>query len=359
MAMTQRECWQATVEHRVHDAFLFNAYFSPDLDARVRSDQGVDSEADMQDHFGMFNPKAVAPRPPGGFTKPDYSQYYSDIDLPEGARIDGNGVLNLPGSMCHFVKLVSPLRNADNLSELEAYPYPSVSGFETDHMASAVRTLHEQDRVVAGEIGHMYEDAWQIRGYEQFLIDMAINREFAEYILDRITERNLGLTTACARAGVDYLATGDDVANQITLMFSADDWRHFMKPRWAKVFAAARAIKPDIEIFYHSDGNIEEIIPELIEIGVTILNPVQPECLDPFEMHGKYGDRLTFDGTIGTQTTMPFGTVDDVRQAVGDMIEAVGPAGGLILAPTHLLEPEVPLENIYAFFDSVKGFSVG
>lgn len=204
----------------------------------------------------------------------------------------------------------------------------------------------------------MSEDALQIRGYEQFFIDMASKPEWAEYILDRLMERNLGIATACARAGVDYLATGDDVANQIGLMFSAEDWRRFMKPRWAKVFTAAREIKPDIEIYYHSDGNIAELIGELIEIGVTILNPVQPECLDPFDVHRKYGDKLTFDGTIGTQTTMPFGTVDDVRKAVGDIIEAVGPAGGLIVAPTHLLEPEVPLANIYAFIDRVREFSV-
>lgn len=357
MPMTQLECWRATVAHRPHDGFLFYADFTPDLDARVRADQGVDAETDLHEHFGMFNPKPVVPKPPPGYTKPDYWQYYGDIDMPEGATIDGNGVLGLPGSLYHFLKLISPLRNAESFAALEAYPYPSVTGFDTDHMAAEVQAIHDAGRVAASEVVHMYEDAWEIRGGEQFLIDMAINREWVEYILDRITERNMDIATACARAGVDYLATADDVANQVGMMFSVDDWRHFMKPRWTKVFAAARAIKPDIEIWYHSDGNIEEIIPELIEIGVTILNPVQPECIDPLEVHRKYRDKLTLDGTIGTQTTMPFGSTDDVRTAATIMMEAAGPAGGLIISPTHVLEPEVPLENIYALIDAVTQFT--
>jgi len=124
-----------------------------------------------------------------------------------------------------------------------------------------------------------------------------------------------------------------------------------MKPRWASIYAAAKEINPDIQIWYHSDGNITEIIPELIEIGVTILNPVQPECLDPLMVKQKYGDKLVIDGTIGTQTTMPFGSPDDIRKTVVQRIETLGTDGALILSPTHTLEPEVPLENIRAFIE--------
>ena len=129
-----------------------------------------------------------------------------------------------------------------------------------------------------------------------------------------------------------------------------------MKPRWAKVFAAARAIKPDIQIWYHSDGNIMDIIPELIEIGVTILNPVQPECLDPREVKRRFGSRVVIDGTIGTQTTMPFGTPAEVRRKVRESVETLGGDGGLILSPTHVLEPEVPTANVQAFVDAAKEF---
>ena len=127
-----------------------------------------------------------------------------------------------------------------------------------------------------------------------------------------------------------------------------------MKPRWAKVYEAARRIKKDIQIWYHSDGNIMEVIPELIEIGVTILNPLQPECLDPVEVKALYGDKIVIDGTIGTQTIMPFGTADDVRIKVREMKEKLGYDGALILSPTHVLEPEVPIENVLAFVDECR-----
>jgi len=191
-------------------------------------------------------------------------------------------------------------------------------------------------------------------GYEEFLMDMISYPEMCEYILDRICERNIKKAEAAARAGVDLLYTGDDVANQRTLMFSKDLWIKFFKTRWAKVYEAARSTKNDIQIWYHSDGNIMEIIPDLIEIGVTILNPVQPECMDPITIKKLYGDKIVIDGTIGTQTTMPFGSVDDVRSAIRTMKRELGYDGALILAPTHVLEPEVPIENILAFMEECK-----
>jgi uroporphyrinogen decarboxylase len=200
----------------------------------------------------------------------------------------------------------------------------------------------------------MYEDSWQIRGYEQFLIDIYERIEFCEYILDRIQERNIKKAVAAARAGVDYLHTGDDVANQNALMFSIEHWRRLMKSRWAAVYAAAKAANPKIKIWYHSDGNISAIVPELIEIGVDILNPLQPECVDVELLKKLYGQKVVFDGTVGTQTTMPFGTPEDVRRVVRRRIETLGGDGALILSPTHVLEPEVPMENIMAFIEEAR-----
>jgi uroporphyrinogen decarboxylase len=137
---------------------------------------------------------------------------------------------------------------------------------------------------------------------------------------------------------------------------SPDEWRKWIKPRYASVIAAAREHKPDIHVKYHSDGFIEPIISDLIEVGVTILNPIQPECMDPVKLKKQYGDRLTFDGTIGIQTTMPFGTPDDVDREVKRMVETVGKGGGLVIAPTHVLEPEVPLDNIRAFLNGVDRY---
>jgi uroporphyrinogen decarboxylase len=198
----------------------------------------------------------------------------------------------------------------------------------------------------------MYENAWQVRGYEPFLEDLLVRREWAELLLDRFCENNLRTAVAAARAGYDCIATGDDVANQNALMFSPDLWRAVMKPRWARVIAAARAIKPDIHVWYHSDGNIWAILDDLVEIGITILNPVQPECMDPVAIRKRFGKRLAFDGCVGTQTTFPFGTTADMRRVVRELaVNLRAEQGGLMLSPTHVLEPEVPLANIETFFE--------
>ena len=139
-------------------------------------------------------------------------------------------------------------------------------------------------------------------------------------------------------------------------MMSCELWRKWLKPDMRNAIAAAKEINPQVLAYYHSDGVISDIIEDLIEIGVDILNPVQPECIDPVEVKRLYGDRLSFWGTIGTQTTMPFGTPEEIEGKVKEMIEVVGRGGGLCIAPTHMLEPEVPYENLEAFVGAVRKY---
>ena len=122
------------------------------------------------------------------------------------------------------------------------------------------------------------------------------------------------------------------------------------------MFEAAKNINPDLIVTYHSDGDISPIIPELADIGVDVLNPVQPECLDPGEVKRAYGDRLAFWGGMGIQTRMPFGTPQGVHTEVNRLIETLGARGGFMIAPTHVLEPDVPWENIVAFFQAVEEY---
>jgi uroporphyrinogen decarboxylase len=138
------------------------------------------------------------------------------------------------------------------------------------------------------------------------------------------------------------------------MLMSVRMWRTWLKPRLARVIAAAKSVRPAVLVFYHSDGDVTAIVDDLIEIGVDILNPVQPECMDPVALRRRYGKRVGIWGTIGTQSTFPFGSPDDVRREVRTRIETVGTDGGLFLAPTHMIEPEVPFENIVAFVDAVK-----
>jgi len=351
---TQLELFRATCAHEPHEEFLYYAGFTPDLHRRIKEDLGLGEDGDVGERLGFGSAVGVGMRWPEDWKATDFSGYFEDVEKPDGARINSTGVLEIPANFYHFTGYISPLRNAQRFEELESFPYPNTDGHTEDHMAGAVEDAHANGRSTTCWVGHMYESSWQIRGYEQFLEDSILRPEWCEYILDRLTERNMTVACAAARAGVDMLHTGDDVATQVSLVFSPENWRRLMKSRWAKVYAAARAIKPDIEIWYHSDGNVDRIVPELVEIGVTLLNPVQPECMDPVKVKRECGDRLVLDGTIGTQSTMPFGSAQEVKNVVRERVRTLGGDGALILSPTHVLEPEVPLENIYAFVEAAR-----
>ena len=347
--MTVRERFLATLSGQRPDQILYSAGFTPDLHRRMIEHAGTE---DLAGHYGLFSPVGVGPKEPQGWKAPDYTVYYTKQELAE-IKLDSMGVGMKPSGFYHFWGYISPLRNAEKFEQLESYPVPDLSNFTTDHMAARVAQTKAAGSVSNCWVGHMYESSWQIRGYEAFLLDMIERPEWAECILDKLFRRNMVIVEAACRAGVDYITCGDDVANQNAMMFSLPMWRRFMLSRWSKVWAMARSIKPDIHIWYHSDGNITDIIPELAEAGVTIFNPVQPECLDPAVLRKQY-PQMNMDGTIGTQSTLPFGTPEKVRQTVLERVRTCGDKGRLILGPTHVLEPDVPIANFEAYVKAAR-----
>jgi uroporphyrinogen-III decarboxylase len=148
--------------------------------------------------------------------------------------------------------------------------------------------------------------------------------------------------------GVDMIWVGDDVGAQGAMMISPQYWRRFLKPRMATFISEIKALNPQLKVAYHSDGVISPIIPELIEIGVDILNPIQPACMDPAQIKRQFGDRLCFWGSIDEQHTLPFGTPADVQREILERLNTIGKNGGLILAPTHHVQLDTPLENFWA-----------
>lgn len=348
--MTKRERFLAFAGFESVDRPPRHAGFVPAALERVTSFLG----SDPHEHFDMDIGAGRGLTFPAGFQFPDYARYHPEYTVgKDGFTIDENGCGHLNHGYYHFTEYISPLRNATSFSEIESYPIPSNKTFSDVSMRQVCEKAHADGNFASIFVGHMYENAWQVRGYEPFLMDLLTQREWAELLLDRFCENNVRVAEAAARAGYDCIATGDDVANQNAMMFHPEVWRDFMKLRWAKVIAAARAIKPDIHVWYHSDGNIEDILDDLVEIGVTILNPVQPECMNPIAIRKRFGKQLAFDGCIGTQTTFPFGTPESMGKTVLELATALNASqGGLMLSPTHVLEPEVPPENVVAFFDA-------
>jgi uroporphyrinogen-III decarboxylase len=159
-----------------------------------------------------------------------------------------------------------------------------------------------------------------------------------------------------AKAGYDVIAIVGDLAGQNGLMYSTDMFGRFEVPRFTRLVKAVKMANSETRVLYHSDGNMEAVIPQLIQCGVDIINPIQSSCMDPVAIKEKYGDKITLHGTVSVQDTIPNGSVEDVKNEVIHRIEKVGYNGGLIISPENSIPYDAPLENILAVYETVRGY---
>jgi len=290
-------------------------------------------------------------------TRIDWSIYY-----PGGfefeVKFDGWGIAHesSPTSM-HMTKMHHPMKNFTSLEEMKAYPLPDYTKVDFSPLQKQMKEIHDKGLAVfVWQECTIWETAWYLRGMDMLMIDMAMEDEKGIWLFDQITEKACYRAEIFARQGADILGLGDDIGMQDSIMMPQEMYRQWIKPRLKEVIDVAKSANPDLLISYHSCGYIEPFIPDLVEIGVDILNPVQPECMDFREIHDKYGDQISFNGTIGTQQLMPFGTPEEVKSEVKRNLDIAGEKGGLFCCPTHLLEPEVPWENIEAYVEACREY---
>jgi uroporphyrinogen decarboxylase len=208
--------------------------------------------------------------------------------------------------------------------------------------------------IVGVTVTTIFETAWALRGLEKLMIDFVLDPDLATRILDIPFAYHLEAAKRLVKLGVDMIWIGDDVGTQNAMLISPELWKKLLQPKMAEFIGELRKINPGVKIAYHSDGIIDPIIPELIEIGVDVLNPIQPSCMDPAEVNKKYGNNLCFWGTIDEQYTLPFGTPEEVRGEVRHRIDTVGKNGGLIIGPTHHVQLDTPMENFWAMVDTIR-----
>jgi uroporphyrinogen decarboxylase len=255
----------------------------------------------------------------------------------------------------------NPLARAQSLDELEAFPFPDVSRpYRVAGLAQQVDELHARGQAAGGGLPHLggelFETAWRLRGLENLLLDMVERPEWACALLDRLTAMACRNAEALARAGIDVLALADDVGMPTTMIVSPDTWRRFFKERLAAIICAARAIKPDLRVLYHSDGYFEPIVGDLIEIGVQAIHPLQPEHMDAARIRRRFGSRLALWGTVGRQSTFLWASPQEVRLEVRRRIETLGRAG-LILCPAYDLDRSPAFRrNVAAFLQAAEEY---
>jgi uroporphyrinogen decarboxylase len=241
-------------------------------------------------------------------------------------------------------------------SAVDSYRPPDPSRPELYQEAERLVAQYGYEYWIVGvTVTTIFETAWALRGLSRLLMDFVCNPDLAQRILDIPYRYHLAAARRLVEIGVDMIWIGDDIGSQKGMMISPALWRTFLKPRMAEFVATLKAINPAVKIAYHSDGNIESVVPELIEIGIDVLNPIQPACMDPAEVKKKYGRQLCFWGSLDEQHTLPFGSPDDVRREVVERLQTIGQGGGLILGPTHHVQLDTPLENFWAMVHTITG----
>ncbi len=284
-------------------------------------------------------------------THEDFSEYYPDnhsIDVSQWGTKKGQSLVR--GS--------APMKDFSKVDDIHKYPFPDVGApYRYENLSEDVRRVKEKGLpAVSGYEPGTFEQAYVLRGMENLLFDLLEEPEFLTPLLEKISDLKARIAVGYAQAGVDILWIGDDLGTEHSMLMSPEVWRKHLKSCLKKIIQNAKKIKCDILVAYHSDGYYEPVIPDLIEVGVDILQAVQPESMDPAKLKKKYGDKLSFWGTVSAQNTMPLGTSEDVKREVKRRIETVGKGGGLCIGPSHTLEPPTPWKNIVAFFEAVETF---
>ncbi len=257
--------------------------------------------------------------------------------------------------------------SGSNATDLDNYPWPNPADPARQvGLQNALKSWQDEGEyaVILSGItggGPMEVSAW-LAGFDNFFAALLVDPDFADDLLDKVLEAKLGFWQAVLpKVGpdVDIVSESEDLGIQDRLMVSPRTFRQHIKPRLRQLYAGIKAAAPSVKILLHSDGAIAEILPDLIEIGVDILNPVQVSAKgmgDTAFLKREFGDDLVFWGGIDTQSILSFGTPQQVKDEVKRRIEDLAPGGGYILASVHNIQAGVPPANILAMLDAWKEY---
>jgi uroporphyrinogen decarboxylase len=358
--MKHRERIQVALNHEMPDRCPMQVSFTPEFARRLSAElvrtKGCDPDA-LRRPYGLEDALgADMLLAPLGWIR---SYYEKDHESPTAAmHVDEWGVgwrdvfyQTRFGTGCYSEMIAHPLAED---AAVETYRPPDPDRPELYATARDLIDRYQDEYWIAGmTVCTIFETAWALRGYERLLTDFLTDPDLAGRILDIPFFYHLAAARKLVELGVDMIWAGDDVGGQNRMLVSPQTWRRFLKPRLAAFIAALKQMNAGLKIAYHTDGCVYPIIPDLVEIGIDVLNPIQPQSMDPEKLKLEYGRHLSFWGTIDIQQTLPFGTPEDVRNEVLQRLRTVGTGGGLILGPTHNVQLDTPMENFWAMIRTI------
>ena len=279
---------------------------------------------------------------------------------PDGFQVDEWGLVyrQVPHEFGVYQEVVErPLKGIASETEVSQYRLPDPYARGRFDAAREHSERYGDEYALLGVIEcTVFEMAWNLVGHEQFLMDMALGKNYIGVLLDEIADYSIAVGRELIGLGAEIMLTGDDLGMDIGPMLSPKMWRQHIKPRMKRVLDAYKASKPDLILAYHTCGSALPFIDELIEIGVDVLNPIQVTArgMDPTYLKSNYGDQLAFLGAIDQRHVLPQGSVGDVEVEVRRRIWELGQGGGFVAAPTHDIQADTPIENVLALFSAVK-----
>jgi len=369
--MTSRERVKLTINHKQPDRIPIDigstaANFTNNIFFKIKKHLGIISEDILM--------------------RPDESSSYYSDDILEELGVDFRHVFLLPPSSLNYRKgdgdcIISEwgLKKIKVNGIIEIIDSP-LSDFQVDDIdkynwpdpkdEGRVRGLRERAKflyqntdyaIASRAVSHgFFELAWELRGFEKFLMDMYINKKFASKLLDKTLEMQIKLYEVLLKNTSQYIQiveTADDYGTQKDVMMSPELFREMIKPRRRELNIFIKEMAPNVKILHHTCGSVYKIIEDLIDTGIDILNPVQPlaKDMDSYKLKKEFGDRLCFHGGIDQQQALP-GHKDKLEQEIRERIKAFSPGGGYIIAPTSNFQDDTPIDNILFFIKAAKKY---
>ena len=356
--MNSRERVQLALSHQQPDRVPIDYWATAETNQRLLEHFGLTSQEELLQRLGVDfryieGPRYIGPElvvRPDGSVEDHWGVPRVRVEVGQG---DAKGAYR---DVLDF-----PLQHAACVEELRDYPkWPSPDWFDYDVVREQVAAARATGKVVVfmgdrtNRVAQL-KPAMYLRGVEQILLDLIMAPEIAKYLFRRIGDFYLEYarrTFEAAGDGLDIFFMGDDFGTQNGLFMSPGMWRQFLRPGFDAFANLGK--RHGYTVAHHSCGSIKPIIPDLIECGLDVLNPVQPEVhdMDRRELKARFGDRLTFHGSVSIQRTLPFGTPEDVRAEVRERFETLGSDGGFIFCTAHNIQADTPLENVLALFEA-------
>lgn len=366
MSMTPRERMLTTLAHKEPDRVPIRAMLWPDTERRLKMYFGVDTTEELYRELGVDSGYLGVQRimPQGWRPTPEYidfcdstGYYHPEAEYPE---FEDWGVQRRPGAyhgnspIRQYIFTLHPWESATTTGEIEALPVPDL---DISRFANVKRTVQERkgSHLIIGSARYLWMRGMVLRGMKTFLQDLYTRPKIAEAILDKIHHYTCQMADIYLDLGCDGVQISEDLGTNHGLFFNPEIFRKYFKPRYAEL--VDRVKKRGGFFYFHGDGNLTPIVGDLVETGVDLMHPIQPECMDQLEIKKLYGDKITIATGVSNQCTLPFGTVEDVRREALLKLKQLAPGGGLVFGNSHYAMYETPIENVIALFETCKQYA--